>query len=34
MQAQIMKSDEARLKWRDLIDAAMAGSDIVIDLTL
>jgi prevent-host-death family protein len=31
MQAQIMKSDEARLKWRDLIDAAMAGSDIVIE---
>jgi len=31
MRAQIMKSDEARLKWRDLIDAAMAGSDIVIE---
>jgi prevent-host-death family protein len=28
---QIMKSDEARLKWRDLIDRALSGADTVIE---
>jgi prevent-host-death family protein len=28
---QIMKSDEARLKWRDLIDRALSGVDTIIE---
>lgn len=30
MQAQTMKSEEARLAWRNILDAAHAGEDVVI----
>jgi PHD/YefM family antitoxin component YafN of YafNO toxin-antitoxin module len=31
MTTQIMKSDEARVKWRDVLESAMFGNDTVIE---
>jgi PHD/YefM family antitoxin component YafN of YafNO toxin-antitoxin module len=31
MSAQVMKSDEARLKWRDVIETALVGGDTIIE---
>ncbi|MEZ4636704.1 MAG: hypothetical protein R2873_14750 [Caldilineaceae bacterium] len=31
MATQIMKSDEARVKWRDVLESAMFGNDTVIE---
>jgi prevent-host-death family protein len=31
MSAQILDSNQARLKWRDVLDAAGAGDDVIVE---